>query len=109
MESKKKDNLLKFLYYVEGVQVAGFGFIVSKLIDLEYNEINYLLIAALLFLMISILIILIFIVGNISEYDKKKYSSKFLRRLTGFLGVITGIIFFCIICWLLFYKNYMTL
>tara|TARA_R110002074_G_scaffold398631_2_gene590737 strand:+ start:5632 stop:5958 length:327 start_codon:yes stop_codon:yes gene_type:complete len=106
MSEKKKENILKLLYYIAGIQIAGFGFIVSKLIDLEFNRINYFLIGALIFLMISIVIILFFITGNIFGYDKKKISDKLLKRLIPFIGAIIGIVLGCIICWLLLYKNY---
>tara|TARA_B110001469_G_scaffold69608_1_gene66274 strand:- start:1465 stop:1794 length:330 start_codon:yes stop_codon:yes gene_type:complete len=109
MENKRKENTLKLLYYIIGIKIAGFGFIVSKLIDLEYDKINYFLIVGLFLLIISIVISLMFIFSNIFGYEKEKISNKLVKRLLSFLGMIIGAVFACIICWILLYKNYITL
>ena len=102
----KTNRILKFLYYLIGVQIAVFGFIVSKLIDLEYNIYNYFLLVSLISLSISIVVIFIFIMAKVFRPNEQLVSNKRLRLLTSFIGSIVGLALFGVLCWLFLFKGY---
>lgn len=113
MENKRAESILKFLYYIIGIQIAIFGFIISKLINIDYSIHNYLLVAALFPLAICIVISLFFILIYVFRpQDERLVSKKFIkksRRLVGLTGALIGLILGLIITWILYYKEYLSI
>ena len=111
-KEKKIEQLLKFIYYILGLNVASFAFVVSKLSSLEYNIYNFFLVVSLVSLGVNICILFFFVVIVISrdeDYWIDKIKRKKTRKIVGFLGSSTGITIALVIFWILLFKGYITI
>tara|TARA_R110000796_G_scaffold37722_4_gene95380 strand:+ start:289379 stop:289699 length:321 start_codon:yes stop_codon:yes gene_type:complete len=104
MEEKTVDRLLKFLYFILGVKIAVFGFIMSLLINMEFKKVNVILGVCIAGIIGSIFIILYFVLALIFKPNSLEISR--VRQLVGYVGGMVGITLGMLFAWVLIYNGF---
>ena len=107
---KRQEHILKLIYYILGLNTAGFIFVISKLSSIEYDMTNYFLVFASVTLGLSICILLFLVSFTIAKIDESwsHVNTKKVRRIVGFLGSLIGLSVASVISWVLLFKGYIS-